>query len=129
MACHTPAVSHDAVAETSDAASLEARRNVLLVPTVLATLIAGFLIATSLLLNLTLIVVLRAHPGWYKQPGTIYIPPSGAERVRDFVRFAAPIIAGTILIALTWRYRGQGRRVATLVCAGAALLMGALCWW
>ncbi|HEX3931533.1 MAG TPA: hypothetical protein VHW64_12575 [Nocardioides sp.] len=122
-------MNHEVVAQASDGTSLEARRNALLVPTILATLIGGFLIATSLVLNLTLIVVLQAHPGLWQQPGTIYIPPSGAERVRNFIRFAAPIIAGVVLIVLTWRYRSHGRRAATFVCAGAALLMGILCWW
>jgi hypothetical protein len=122
-------VSHEVGVQTSDVTALEARRNVLLVPAILATLIAGFLIASSLLLNLTLIVILQAHPGWWQEPGTIYIPPSGVERVRNFIRFAAPIIAGIVLIVFTWRCRGQGRSAATWICAGAALLTGVLCWW
>jgi hypothetical protein len=122
-------VSHEVGIRASGETALDARRNALLMPAILATLMGGFLIATSLVLNLTLIVVLQAHPGWWQQPGTISIPPSGTERVRNFIRFAAPIVAGVFLIALTWRHRSHGRRAATFVCAGAAVLMGILCWW
>jgi hypothetical protein len=108
---------------------LERRRSVLLVPAILATCVGLPLIALSVLLHVVGEVVTHSHPEWFGAAGATYIPPSDSERARIIVRAAVPIIAGLGFLVLTWRFRGQGRRLATLICAVAVMLMGIVSLW
>lgn len=108
---------------------LERRRSALLVPAILATCVGLPLIALSVLLHVLGEVLAHSHPDWLVPAGTTYIPPSGSERARIIVRAGFPIIAGLGFLVLTWRFRGQGRRVATMICAVAVVVMGILSLW
>jgi len=112
-----------------DATLLEQRRSSLLVPATLATCVGLPLIALSVLLHVVGAVFVHAHPGWFEPAGVTYIPPSDSERARIIVRAAVPIIAGLGSLILMWRFRGQGRRAATIICAVAVILMGIASLW
>jgi hypothetical protein len=47
--------------------------------------------------------------------------PSNAERARTIAREIVPVIAGRGFLVLTWRFRHQGRRLATVVRAVATV--------
>lgn len=107
----------------------ERRRSALLLPAILATCVGLPLIALSVLLHVVGEVVMHSHPEWFEPAGVTSLPPSDSERARIIVRAAVPIIAGLGFLVLTWRFRGQGRRAATLICAVVVILMGIASLW
>lgn len=107
---------------------LERHRGLLLIPAIVATCVGVPLLALSVLLDILGAVLLHAHPE-LMPAGVTYLPPSTSERVEIIVREAVPVVAGLGFLVLTWRFRGEGRRAATLLCAVAVILAGVASLW
>jgi hypothetical protein len=127
--CDTLAVTERVDVFQVDDRTLQRRRSKVLVPAILATCVAVPLMALSVLFEVMFQVVLHSHAGMFRHAGTIYVGPSTSERVRAGARAVTPIVAGVVLLVLTWRFQQQGRAVATLVCAAGLLLMGVVSFW
>lgn len=125
--CDTRPVSDD-LDVRDDARARWARRDRLTLPAALATGIGIPLFALSVLLEVVATVAIHHHAGIHHHPGVIDLPPSRAERLRTDARRLTPLVVGLLLLALTWRFRGQGRATATWVCAVGVVLMGIACW-
>jgi hypothetical protein len=108
---------------------LQRRQSVLLVPALLATCIGVPLLALGVLEHVVGEVLVHTHPHWLNPGGATYVPPTGAQRVRDLVRAAVPAIASLGALFLTWRSRRRGLRVTTTLGAAATILLAASVVW
>jgi hypothetical protein len=108
---------------------LQRRQSVLLVPALLATCIGVPLLALGVLEHVVGEVLVHTHPHWLNPGGATYVPPTGAQRVRDLVRAAVPAIASLGALFLTWRSRRRGLRLTTTLGAAATILLAASVVW
>lgn len=113
-------MSHHDEPPSSDDLQLSKRRDVLLIPALLATCLGGALLGLSAL-SMTIGQLLARS---FDLPaGVTYLPPSSSDRAINIVRELAPLVVGVGLLILTWRYRARGRVWATWLCAVAAVLV------
>jgi len=105
------------------------RQTTLLIPAVGATCLIALLITFGILSQVAIYLSFRFGPDVFGSDGITNIPPSTAEHVQYIARFAALVLASVGLLALTWRFRRQGRTLATWACAVGAVLAACAVWW